>query len=138
MWDTPTGVGQEGFKGPKDNVFCHFSWLLLELEDKGLLLKTPHTLVVRYRESELELSWKFPASSLSKCQMFCRFLTEKGYQRSHPAVKVMNQTKPNCQVKLTHLYNRGTDAIEVANSLCLNLSPAPQETTHVWYCNPCQ
>lgn len=46
---------------PPNNVrFGHSSWLSIELGDKTLLLRIPHTLVAGCGETKLKLDWKFP------------------------------------------------------------------------------
>lgn len=66
--DTSTELVRKAPKAPKTMCFVTFLGYPLELEDKDLLLKTPHTLVVRYRESKLKLSWEVPPSSLSNAR----------------------------------------------------------------------
>lgn len=59
-------VSQGGPKGPQDNTdSCQSSWLPPELDDKILLLKTAHSLAVRYRETKLELRWTLPLCQLA-------------------------------------------------------------------------
>jgi hypothetical protein len=64
----------------------------LELDGKTLLLKIPHTLVIRPGDIKLVLNWKCPLGGLlSSCQkMLCGLWREKSYPPLYLGLKQQN------------------------------------------------
>lgn len=51
---------------------------LLELDGNIVLLKTPQTVVAKYGETMLELSWKFPSCSIAFLVLEVTLQTSRG------------------------------------------------------------
>lgn len=113
--------------------FCHSSWLSIELGDKTQLLKTPHTVVARCRETKLELNWKFSPCVLVSAmpEGGMQDAREQRHQWSYPTVNPMNYKNnlPSKMCIVAWLF-----FIQHKNPVWVESTGG----THTWYCKPSQ
>lgn len=92
-----------------------FLWFLPEL-GKSPLLKTPDTLVVRYRETKLRMIWKLSSCWLSfiVSGMLWRLLRKKKHQWLYLGV---NHSDYNPHLRHAHLHNSDLTIMGITNVL---------------------
>lgn len=103
-----------------------------ELVDKILLLKILHTLVTRYKEIKIKVSWKTLPCWLTfiGCEVLYRLLGRKDIS-CLTQLWTLQSITPRC----AYCYKSGLNAVRIMHH---RFEPCSQEGNHTCYCKPCQ